>query len=125
MAFTSLRRALLRRRLFLQSLPEPLHDVYHQMNRWYTCGVPTARNRYQVTETDDLERALDEAAVRWPKETRSRLLRRIISAGVAAAAESDDNDRALRMAAIRRMQGNYASGYPAEYLERLRADWPE
>ena len=45
--------------------------------RWYTDEVPTTRPRHQVTETDELAAALDEAAVRWPDLSRGRLITRL------------------------------------------------
>ncbi|MCW4386315.1 hypothetical protein OH146_11080 [Salinibacterium sp. SYSU T00001] len=84
--------------------------------------MPTARRRYQVTETDDVARALDEAAKLWPDEPRSRLIVRTILAGGDALADSPRHpDRA---AAMRRVRGAYTGAYGPGYLDGLRADWP-
>jgi hypothetical protein len=40
--------------------------------------VPTARPRYPVTETDEVADVLDEAHRRWPDESRSRLIVRVL-----------------------------------------------
>lgn len=100
--------------------------VYHHSSRWYHLIMPTARRRYQVTETDEVARALDEAAKRWPDEPRSRLIVRTITAGGEtlannAAAES-------RLATLHRLQGSYGNAYGnaygTDYLNALRTDWP-
>ena len=96
--------------------------VYHQKPRWYYLLMPTSRRRYQVTETDEVAHALDEAAKHWPNEPRSRLIVRTITAGGEALAK----DAALetRLATLRRLQGSYPDAYGPGYLETLRDDWP-
>lgn len=96
--------------------------VYHQNARWYHCFMPTSRRRYQVTETNDVARALDEAAKHWPNEPRSRLIVRTIAAGGEALAKDAALD--IRLATLRRLQGSYPDAYGPGYLETLRADWP-
>jgi len=95
--------------------------VYHHAAWWYSLRVPTARRRYQVTETDDVARALDEAAKRWPGEPRSRLIVRAIVVGGNALTDAADHQNQL--AAIRRVQGTYAEAYGQDYLRELRSDW--
>jgi hypothetical protein len=85
--------------------------------------MPTARRRYQVTETESVERALDEAAKRWPNESRSRLMLRVINAGRETVAQQSQTES--RLTAIRRVAGSYRDAYGADYLTRLREDWPE
>ncbi len=84
--------------------------------------MPTTRKRYQVTETDEVQSALDAAAVRWPGESRSRLLVRVIRAG----GESVEEQRVAgsRLAAVRRASGSYEDGFAENYLETLRGDRP-
>jgi hypothetical protein len=87
------------------------------------CGMPTARRRYQVTETEAVERALEAAAEQWPDEPRSRLMLRVINAGGDAVAQ-----RAIaqsRLAAMKRVAGAYMDAFGSDYLTRLRDDWPE
>lgn len=96
--------------------------MYHQNTQWYTRGMPTSRRRYQVTETDEVARALDEAALVWPGEPRSRLIVRAIVAGGGALAQSRGNPEQL--GAIRRVRGTYGDAYGPGYLSDLRNDWP-
>lgn len=96
--------------------------MYHQLTKWYYLFMPTARRRYQVTETDDVARALDTAAQRWPGEPRSRLIVRIILTGGETLAQ--DAATESRLTAIRRLQGTYTDAYGPDYLRALRTDWP-
>lgn len=100
----------------------PSTTVYHLDARWYHVFMPTSRRRYQVTETDDIARALDEAAKRWPNEPRSRLIVRAIAAGGEALAKNAALD--IRLATLKRLQGSYPDEYGPGYLESLRSDWP-
>lgn len=87
--------------------------------------MPTARPRHQVTETPDVARALDLAALRWPGEPRSRLLVRLVQAGSSALAEARAEETEHRLAAIGATSGKYAIEFPDDFLDRLREDWPE
>ena len=100
----------------------PNTTVYHLDSRWYHAFMPTSRRRYQVTETDDVARALDEAAKRWPNEPRSRLVVRAITAGGEALEMKAALD--IRLATLKRLQGSDPDAYGPGYLESLRSDWP-
>jgi len=88
--------------------------------------VPTARARHSVTETDDVARALDAAAQRWPDDSgaRSRLLLRLVAEGHRVIREDHDAKTGNRREAVRRTSGALTGAYPAGYLEDLRGDWP-
>jgi hypothetical protein len=87
--------------------------------------MPTVRRRYQVTETDDVTRALDLAAVAWPGESRAKLLLHVIGAGEDALREGSNTIVERRRQAIRSASGIFDGVYGANYLERLREDWPD
>ena len=100
----------------------PSTAVYHLRSRWYSSFVPTSRRRYQVTETDDVARALDAAAKQWPNEPRSRLIVRAIIAGGEALTKDAALD--IRLTTLKRLQGSYPDEYGPGYLESLRSGWP-
>lgn len=63
--------------------------------------MPTARPRYQVTDTGSVQAMIDDAARRWPEvRDRKALLLRLAETGAAQlAAEQDNRSRADRRAA--------------------------
>jgi len=85
--------------------------------------MPTTRPRFQITETDDLRAALDAAATRWPEDSRSDLVRRLIFLGATSVetelAERFD-DWGTRVDAV---SGAFTYAYPDGYLDQLRGDW--
>lgn len=87
--------------------------------------MPTIRPRHQVTETTEVERALDLAAQRWPGEPRSRLLVRLIKAGGSSLEMDLAEEIRARAAAIGDTSGKYVDMFPDGYLAELREDWPE
>ena len=77
-----------------------------------------------VTETDDVARALDDAAVRWPHaKTRSQLLHLLLAEGHAQVVEANAEARHARMKAITECAGALTGAYGADYLEQLREEW--
>ena len=99
--------------------------VYHRCGRWYTRGMPTTRPRYQVTETPEVARALDRAAERWPGETRSRLLVRLVEAGGEFLEHDADTRSVAHRDAVLASAGRYPEAFAPGYLADLRGDWPE
>lgn len=86
--------------------------------------MPTTRPRHFVTETDDLAAALDAAAVRWPELSRPQLLVRLALEGDRAAQQAHDERRRRRLAAVRQHSGILTGAYGADYLHKLREEWP-
>jgi len=89
--------------------------------------MPTTRIRHTITETEEVSRALDEAARRWPEDraARSRLLLRLVAEGYHALIEERDERAARWRAAVQRTSGSLTGAYPDDYLDRLRDEWPE
>jgi hypothetical protein len=89
--------------------------------------MPTARPRHSITETDEISRALQAAAQRWPddRERPGKLLLDLVREGHRAITTDADRAGEGRHAAIVRTGGALTGTYPAEYLEQLRGDWPE
>ncbi|QOD92666.1 MULTISPECIES: hypothetical protein [Microcella] len=84
--------------------------------------MPTARARHMLTETDDLARALDDAAAAWPelRGDRPALLRRLVQAGHATLEVRGGAREVIRTAA-----GAATGSYPRDALATLRTEWPE
>lgn len=87
--------------------------------------MPTSRPRHVVTETDDLARALDAAAARWPGLTRPRLLSRLALEGHRSLEAGAEQRRTARSTAVRRHAGAGTGSFGDGYLEQLRAEWAE
>jgi hypothetical protein len=79
-----------------------------------------------ITETDDIAKAIDEAAGHWPAlaGARGRLLLRLIEEGYQAIRAGRREQAAQRRAAVERTSGALTGAYESDYLERLREDWP-
>lgn len=86
--------------------------------------MPTARPRYQVTETPEVARALDLAAKRWPGEPRSKLLLRLVDVGGGTLEHDQYADAGAHHAAVMASSGRYTEAFGPDYLIELRADWP-
>lgn len=95
-----------------------MHRVLHRVTIKI---VPTERHRHMITETDDIKSALATAARRWPDETPSELLRRLITAGQQALKVDVEHRRRVIIENAGALSGTYEPGY----LEKLREDWPE
>jgi hypothetical protein len=85
--------------------------------------VPTDRPRHTLTESDEIARALDLAARRWPEDRgrRSRLLMRV----VRDWARTHDDDVVKHRKAITGTSGKMAGVFPPGHLDDLRDEWPE
>ena len=86
--------------------------------------MPTTRQRYQVTETPEVGRALDLAAAKWPGESRSKLLGHLIQAGADALAWDSSVDAEAHRQAVIASSGRYPDAFGPNYLDDLRTDWP-
>jgi len=87
--------------------------------------MPTARPRYQVTETDDVAHALEAAERRWPGEPRSRLIVRLITENGKGVAEVNSEEAARRRAAVEALAGTFPGLSDPSLRDELRNEWPE
>ncbi len=89
--------------------------------------MPTSRPRHTITESDEIARALRDAARRWPADSGSPrvLLERLVAEGHGVLTRDQDAEVQARRDAILRTSGSLTGTYPSDYLERLRDDWPD
>jgi hypothetical protein len=89
--------------------------------------MPTARPRHSITETDEVSRALQAAAQRWPddRERPGKLLLDLVREGHRAITTGAERASEDRRAAIVETGGALTGAYPTGYLGELRDDWPE
>jgi hypothetical protein len=80
-----------------------------------------------ITETDDVARALDDAARQWPedRDARARLILRLVGLGHETLQERKADAARRRREAVRRTKGMLTGVYGPDYLSGLREDWPE
>lgn len=87
--------------------------------------MPTTKPRFQVTETEEVARALELAAAEWPESSRSeRVLRLFQEAASALEARHSDALR-RRLGAIDFSAGSLDVIYEPGYLDDLRREWSE
>lgn len=95
--------------------------------RCYTLAMPTTRPRHVITETEQVVRALDDAARRWPADSgnRAKLLARLVEEGHRAVVSQLERDAGARRDGVTRTSGVLTGAYGDGYLAELRKDWPE
>jgi hypothetical protein len=88
--------------------------------------MPTIRPRHVITETEELVRALDDAAERWPADSgnRAKLLRHLLEEGHRAVVQEHEHLVRERREAVARTSGALTGYYGERYLSELREDWP-
>ena len=73
-----------------------------------------------ITETPDIAAALDAAALVWPGETRADLMRRLIITSAEQIIISAEHRRRM----VEQWSGGCPGGYPDDWDERRKAEWP-
>jgi len=79
-----------------------------------------------ITETEEIARAIDAAARKWPEAAgnRSELLRRLVlEAGASVQSDADERVE-RRRAAIRSLAGSRPGVWRPDEAQRLREEWP-
>jgi hypothetical protein len=79
-----------------------------------------------ITETEQVARALDEAAKRWPADSgnRAKLLLHLLEEGHRAVVGQRERSIRERREAVARTSGALTGDYGDGYLNELREDWP-
>ncbi|MFN2503258.1 MAG: hypothetical protein ABR540_03315 [Acidimicrobiales bacterium] len=89
--------------------------------------MPTKRPRHLITETEQVARALDDAAKRWPAErgNRAKLLLCLLEEGHRAVVGQQEREVRERRDVVTRTSGTLTGVYGEGYLRDLREDWPD
>jgi hypothetical protein len=89
--------------------------------------VPTAHRRHAITETDDISDALELAGRTWPDlaDKPAALLRKLILSGCDALSDDHAAVEQRRREAIAATSGALSGAFGADYVSRLREDWPQ
>lgn len=86
--------------------------------------MPTLRPRHMITETDEVQRALDLAATAWPDLDRAKLLKRLLELGSASIAEQLKSSRSRRLSSLEAAKGALEEVWPDDWREESRLQWP-
>ncbi len=80
-----------------------------------------------ITESDQLAKALDQAAKFYPdlSDERAELLRCLIERGIQSLDAEYDQAVEVRMKAIRKVAGSLSGVWPADWREQMRSEWQE
>ena len=80
-----------------------------------------------ITESEDLEQALQFAAIAWPseKDHKSILIKRLIEEGARALEGRISQTSKARLEAIDAVAGKYDDVWPDDWLEQARSEWPD
>lgn len=80
-----------------------------------------------ITESDELSRALDYAAKRWPEQNgqRSLLLKKILEEATAELLQQEADKNSERLTHIKRVAGSMSDVWPENWREELANDWPK
>ncbi|MBV8996642.1 MAG: hypothetical protein JO287_23720 [Pseudonocardiales bacterium] len=79
-----------------------------------------------ITESEQVARALDDAAQRWPSDrgNRSKLLLRLVEEGHRVVLDQRAREVDAQRDAVGRTSGALTGVYGGDYLTALREDWP-
>ena len=79
-----------------------------------------------VTESDQLARALDDAAELWPElgGQRGKLLQRVVEAGMQAVRTEHTARQNAREHAVLSAAGSLSGVWPGDWHEQVRSEWP-
>ncbi|MFT4050665.1 MAG: hypothetical protein QM677_00265 [Microbacterium sp.] len=89
--------------------------------------MPTTRHRFSITETDELARTLDAAALVWPEhyDNRNELLRLVLRWGAERVDEVAEERLEKKRQALRELSGMFTGVYPPNARQQLLEEWPE
>jgi hypothetical protein len=85
--------------------------------------MPTLRPRIQVTETEELTRALAIAEEMWPGESKSTQVCRLAELGAESAIERRFAASLERQEAIAQLQRELGDTFAGLTLKEVRAAW--
>jgi hypothetical protein len=80
-----------------------------------------------ITETDELSKALTDAAKLWPELAgqRADLLRKVLEVGIGAIQTEAFEKTKSRLAKVEKLAGSMDGVWPANWRQELAEDWPK
>jgi len=75
--------------------------------------------------TPEVAEALAFAQIQWPDAAKSELVTKLVLVGQQNLKSQRDDDRARHHQAVTATAGMLPGAYGADYLDQLRADWPQ
>jgi len=88
--------------------------------------MPTSRTRHMVTESDQIKKAIDDAALVWPElaNERAELLRNLISQGAEIVAAKAKGKKKEREKAVKNLISIGTGLWPNNFLSQRKDEWP-
>jgi len=83
--------------------------------------MPTSLLRHSITETPEIEAAIDCALTGEPQASRADALRSLVLRG----ADATRHDRQVRQKLVEEWSGFMAGEYPPDAADALKAEWPQ
>lgn len=89
--------------------------------------MPTTRPRHMITESDQLNAALINAAKIWPdlEGKRTLLLRKVLEVGIEGIETQAAEKKKGRLAKVDDIAGSMDGIWPSNWRKELAEDWPK
>ena len=92
----------------------------------YNFVMSATRPIYVISEYNQLSEAIAQAALIWPElaEQRTRLLWKVIEAGIEAIEAGATGSTGYRLSHVQKLAGSMDGVWPPNWRAELTRDWP-